>query len=241
MRAASQRSQSSTLVNSAPPSGTDRHLLGRVDQAATSARSPATPRTPGCARATRSRRAHPSGCGCRSARRRSGASRTRSTSTWPCTAHMSRSSSSADPRLVVVRHARRLAPARRAITWRERVGHRPPAVEHALGRVVAGVDALAGHAVVLGRVPRHQRLPHVVVGEVAVLVVRRVEVGEVARRRASRATSSASPRTAAPAPGEQLRHPQRERLRTSAAPTASRRPSARRWWSRPGRRPRSGW
>ena len=83
---------------------------------------------------------------------------------------------------------------------RERVGHLAPAVERALGRGVARVDALARHAVVLGRVPRHQRLPHVVVREVAVLVVRRVEVGEVDTARASARASSASPRTAAPGP-----------------------------------------
>ena len=56
------------------------------------------------------------------------------------------------------------------------------AVEHAArGVVVAGIDAFAGDPVVLGLVPAHQRLPHVVVREVAMLVVRRVEVHQVDR------------------------------------------------------------
>jgi len=58
-------------------------------------------------------------------------------------------------------------------------GHLATAVEHALGGLVAGVDPLAGDAVVLRGVPAHEGLPHVVVGEVAVLVVGRVEVGQV--------------------------------------------------------------
>ena len=61
----------------------------------------------------------------------------------------------------------------------ERGRHLALDVEHALGRRIAGVDPLARDAVVRGGVPRHERLPHVVVREVPVLVVRRVEVGEV--------------------------------------------------------------
>src|SRR5262249_55261536 len=43
----------------------------------------------------------------------------------------------------------------------------------------AHVAAFAGHAVVGGLVPADQRLPDVVVGEVAVLVVGRVDVRDV--------------------------------------------------------------
>ena len=48
--------------------------------------------------------------------------------------------------------------------------------------VVARVDPLAGDAVVLGCVPANQRLPDVVVREVAMLVVRRVEIGQINMR-----------------------------------------------------------
>ena len=82
----------------------------------------------------------------------------------------------------------------------------------ALRRVVPGVGALARDAVVLGLVPRDQRLPHVVVREVAVLVVRRVEVREV---EATRARSGQLDRVAAVDPAaarEQLRDPQGQPL-----------------------------
>ena len=78
---------------------------------------------------------------------------------------------------------------------RQRVRGLAPPVERALRR--PAVDALAGDAVVLGRVPADQRLPHVVVREVGVLVVRRVEVGALARRRTS--SVSASSRVTVPA------------------------------------------
>ncbi len=144
-----------------------------------------------------------------------------------------------DPRLVVVRHHHD-AGLHRGDDAAERVGHQPTPVEHALGGVVARVDALARHAVVLGRVPRDQRLPHVVVGEVAVLVVRRVEVREVALGQRRRHVERVAAARATPVPGEQLGDAQRERQERTRSPTASRTPSARRWWSRRGRPPRSG-
>ena len=116
----------------------------------------------------------------------------------------SRAARRRDPRLVVVRDDHDARP-HVGDHLPQRVGHRPPLVEHALGRVVARVDALARHAVVLGRVPRDQRLPHVVVGEVAVLVVRRVEVGEVARRRASPRPRARRPAPRVPGAREQRR------------------------------------
>ena len=103
------------------------------------------------------------------------------------------------PRLVVVRHDHDVG-VDRGDRAAQRVRHLALAVEHALGRIVAGVDALAGHAVVLRLVPRHERLPHVVVGEVAVLVVRRVEVGEVDMADRCRRVASASPSSARPGP-----------------------------------------
>ena len=84
----------------------------------------------------------------------------------------------ADPRLVVVRHHDDLG-LRPPDDVRQRRRHLPPPVEHRLGRLVPAVDALAGDAVVLGCVPTDQSLPDVVVGEVPVLVVGRVEVGEI--------------------------------------------------------------
>ena len=83
-----------------------------------------------------------------------------------------------DPCLVVVRHDHDVG-VDGGDRSAQRIRHLALAVEHALGRVVAGVEPLAGDPVVLGPVPRHDRLPHVVVGEVPVLVVGRVEVGEV--------------------------------------------------------------
>ena len=84
----------------------------------------------------------------------------------------------AQPGLVVVRqhHDVGLQAGHRGC---QRTGHLPLPVEHALGGLVAAVDALAGHPVVLRRVPGHQGLPDVVVREVPVLVVGRVQVGEV--------------------------------------------------------------
>ena len=49
--------------------------------------------------------------------------------------------------------------------------HLPLPVERAPRGAVAHVNSLAGHSVVLRGVPRHQGLPHVVVGHVPVLVV----------------------------------------------------------------------
>ena len=92
----------------------------------------------------------------------------------------------------------------------ERVPRRRGAVEGAAGR--AAVDPLARHAVGLGAVAADDGLPHVVVREVGVLVVGRVEVGRVdavegarpARGRPARVTSPGGPgdrlgRRAAPA------------------------------------------
>ena len=61
-------------------------------------------------------------------------------------------------------------------------GHLALLVEDALCGVVAAVDALAGDAVVSGSVPGDQRLPYVIVGEIPMLVVRRVDVRQVDRR-----------------------------------------------------------
>ena len=61
------------------------------------------------------------------------------------------------------------------------------------------VDALARDAVVLGRVPRDQRLPDVVVREVAVLVVGRVEVREIERPERARRLARVAPDRRAPA------------------------------------------
>ncbi len=47
-----------------------------------------------------------------------------------------------------------------------------PRVERAFAML--DIDALAGDAVSFGAVPKHQRLPHMVVREVRVLIVRRV-------------------------------------------------------------------
>ena len=108
MRAASHRSQSSTLTNCGCAGVGQASGLVPPGRRRSDADLGALPRdqrgTPGCARATRFRPAPRSGCGCRSSRRRSDAESNASTSTCPCTAHMSRSSSSAHPRLVVVRH-----------------------------------------------------------------------------------------------------------------------------------------
>ena len=81
------------------------------------------------------------------------------------------------------------------------------------GGRVAEIVALAGHAVVLGRVPGHDGLPHVVVGVVPVLVVRegRGRRGRPARAQRSRPARSASPRTRPSGTGEQLGHPEGQR------------------------------
>ncbi len=121
-----------------------------------------------------------------------------------------------DPRFVVVRHDDHARLHRRDHPP-ERIRHQSTPVEHALGRVVARVDALARDPVVLGGVPRDQRLPHVVVGEVPVLVVRRIEVGEVARRqRGGHVERVAADRHAGA--GEELGDPQRQRRRRSRRP-----------------------
>ena len=65
---------------------------------------------------------------------------------------------------------------------RERLPAAAPRVEGALA--LAAVDPLAGAAVGLGLVPADQGLPDVVVAEVLVLVVGRVDVGDVAPQRA---------------------------------------------------------
>ena len=82
----------------------------------------------------------------------------------------------------------------------QRVGHRAPRVEDRARRRVTKVVALARDAVVRRRIPRDQRLPHVVVGRVAVLVVGRIEVGEVEVLPTRRRHRHASPWTACPAP-----------------------------------------
>ena len=92
----------------------------------------------------------------------------------------------------------------------ERAGHLALGVEHALGRRIARVDPLARNAVVLRRIPRHERLPDVVVGEVPVLVVRRVKVGEVELAQRPDDLDRVRPHRE-PAAGEQVRDAQRER------------------------------
>ena len=114
----------------------------------------------------------------------------------------------ADPRLVVVRHHDDTRP-HLGDHAAEGLGHRPPLVEQALGLVGARVDPLAGNAVVLGRVPGHQRLPDVVVREVAVLVVRRVEVREVTGREGVGDVEGIRPQRGART-RQQLRHAQRQ-------------------------------
>ena len=83
-----------------------------------------------------------------------------------------------DPGLVVVRQHQHAGP-HPADGLPQGLGHLSPAIERALVGRVARVDPLARLPVVVGVVPGHQRLPDVVVGEVAVLVVGRVEVGQV--------------------------------------------------------------
>jgi len=99
----------------------------------------------------------------------------------------------------------------------ERVGHRPPAVEDARAVAVGELGALARDAVVRRRVPRDDRLPHVVVRLVAVLVVRRVQVGEieVAELREQRDRVTPDRGTLA---GEQVRAAEREALVRAGRP-----------------------
>ncbi len=67
------------------------------------------------------------------------------------------------------------------------------------------------------RVPRHQRLPHVVVGGVPVLVVRRVEIGEVEVAEAGRGRAGIAVHRVA-RPGEERRQPQVQRLLRARRP-----------------------
>ena len=84
----------------------------------------------------------------------------------------------AQPRLVVVGDDHDLGPDE-LDEAAQRPRHLGAGVEDALGGRVAAVEPLAGDPVVLGSVPGDQGLPDVVVGEVPVLVVGRVEVREV--------------------------------------------------------------
>ena len=100
------------------------------------------------------------------------------TSTWPRGSHHARSSST--PTHPSFEHDTTRRSASRVVDdLVERVRHRAARVEHRPRRRITEIVSFAGDAVVRGSVPRDQRLPHVVVGGVAVLVVRRVEVGEI--------------------------------------------------------------
>ena len=160
-------------------------------------------------------------CGCRSARRRSGASRTRASRTAPPRAAAHRLELvDRRPTTRCCTTRRRARRRRRGSRSRSASGIAAPVVEHALRRRVARVDALARDAVVLGRVPRDERLPHVVVREVAVLVVRRVEVREVERAERRRPASTRRRARAAPGPATSSGTRSVESAGTSAAPTA---------------------
>ncbi len=85
--------------------------------------------------------------------------------------------------------------------------------------VLACVDALARDAVVLGSIPRDERFPDVVVREVAVLVVRRIDVREVegteAAHQLARVAEHRTART-----GDQFGHAQLDGLCRARQPTA---------------------
>ena len=97
-----------------------------------------------------------------------------------------------DPRLVVVRddHDPRVDGVDARL---ERDGHLAPPVERAGTGAVAQLEPLARDAVGLGLVPRHEGFPHVIVRLVAVLVVRRIEVGEVERSERGRELDGIAP------------------------------------------------
>ena len=116
-----------------------------------------------------------------------------STSTAPRPGHIVGQLVEADPRFVVEYDTTSTLGVDALDARPQRVGHRAAAVEDARGRRVAQLVALARDAVVLGRVPRDERLPHVVVRVVAVLVVGRVEVGEVEGAEGPAASAIASP------------------------------------------------
>ena len=179
----------------------------------------------------------PTGRGCRSGRRRSVAAARRPRRRGPRSA----SSASISPGRWKPSSENETT-SQRAPGPLDQVGQRrsglPAQVVGALAR--AAVGALARDPVVVGRVPPHERLPHVVVAEVGVLVVGRVDVRQVDPVQ----LGGQLVRVGAGHPPRRPRRPRparaaRARLRP-AAPTASGRPSARRRWSRPGRRPRRG-
>ena len=83
------------------------------------------------------------------------------------------------PRLVVVGQHHHLG-VHTSHHLGQRRRHLPFAVEHA-GRFITHFGPLARHPVVLGGIPCHEGLPHVVIRRVAVSVVGRVQIGEVER------------------------------------------------------------
>ena len=192
-----------------------RVQLGRLSPAAsmalsTSAAGPADSETlevaqvrdagPPCAR---------TGRGCRSERRRSASSRTRAAPrargarTWPRGRHRpSQDSSLQDTTTTVASMFSTIS--------RQGGGHGRLRVEVAARGGVLRVDALAGDPVVGRRVPADQGLPDVVVREVAVLVVGRVEVGEVDRPDRRPAPAWRPPGSSA-RPGKEIGGPERQR------------------------------
>src|SRR5664280_1026640 len=115
-----------------------------------------------------------------------------------------------EPRLVVVREDDDLGihPGHDVGQGRR---HRASTVEGAAGARIAELGPLACHAVVLRGVPGHQRLPHVVVRVVPVLVVRGVEVGEVHGAEPGRPDQGAGvPAHGTPGTGQQLGYPEDE-------------------------------
>ena len=60
-------------------------------------------------------------------------------------------------------------------------GHRSLRVERTRRCRIPAFDALLGYPVMLRVIPGHDGLPHVVVGQIPMLVVRRVQVGQVER------------------------------------------------------------
>ena len=121
-----------------------------------------------------------------------------------------------DPGLVVVRH--RHHPGVDPVdARREGERHLAPTVELARSRPIGQFVSLARDAVVLGFVPRHERLPHVVVGLVAMLVVGRIQIGEVerAQHRCQR-DGIAAPRR--PTAVEEVGPPQREAMVRAGSP-----------------------
>ena len=219
IRAAVHRSQPSRAgggTNACPGAGDDLGS-GAVTRPAGPRQSPGgrrrarrrRRRTRGSARGTRCRPSCRAGRGCRCGRPRSEPESKLRTSTAPRGEHMSTSSSN-DSHDSSLYDSTSSSASTRAHDGPQRVRHATPTIEDALRVRVARVDPLAGHAVVLGRIPRDERLPHVVVGEVAVLVVGRVEVGEVEGPERRGPRRRRRPRTRATGTGEQLGDPQLE-------------------------------